>query len=66
MVDPSSRCDLVHNGVNPRFKPAADVQAQRMALGKVLGIDLSRGFVMHVGVNTWYKNRLGVLATYEA
>jgi glycosyltransferase involved in cell wall biosynthesis len=66
VVDPSSRCDVVYNGVNPRFKPAADVHAQRVALGAALGIDLSRGFVMHVGVNTWYKNRLGVLAAYEA
>jgi glycosyltransferase involved in cell wall biosynthesis len=66
VVDPSSRCDVVYNGVNPRFKPAADVQAQRVALGEALGLDLSRGFVMHVGVNTWYKNRLGVLAAYEA
>ena len=66
VVDPSSRCDVVYNGVNPRFKPAADVPAQRRALGQALGIDLSRGFVMHVGVNTWYKNRQGVLAAYEA
>lgn len=66
VVDPSSRCDVVYNGVNPRFKPAANVQTQRMALGEELGIDLSRGFVLHVGVNTWYKNRLGVLAAYDA
>ena len=66
VVDPSSRCDVVYNGVNPRFKPAANVKAQRVALGEALGIDLSRGFVLHVGVNTWYKNRLGVLAAYEA
>jgi glycosyltransferase involved in cell wall biosynthesis len=66
VVDPSSRCDVIYNGVNPRFKPAANVQVQRAALSETLGIDLSRGFVMHVGVNTWYKNRLGVLAAYEA
>jgi glycosyltransferase involved in cell wall biosynthesis len=66
VVDPSSRCDVVYNGVNPRFKPAVDVPAQRAALSQALGIDLTRGFVMHVGVNTWYKNRQGVLAAYEA
>lgn len=66
VVDPSNRCDVIYNGVNPRFKPAVDVQAQRVALSEALGIDLSRGFVLHVGVNTWYKNRLGVLAAYEA
>lgn len=66
VVDPSSRCDVVYNGVNPRFKPAADVPAQREALSRALGIDLTHGFVMHVGVNTWYKNRQGVLVAYEA
>jgi len=66
VVDPTSRCEVVYNGVNPRFRPAADVPAQREALGRALGIDLSRGFVMHVGVNTWYKNRQGVLAAYGA
>jgi hypothetical protein len=66
VVDASSRCEVVYNGVNPRFQPTADVPAQRELLGRELGIDLSRGFVMHVGVNTWYKNRQGVLAAYEA
>ena len=59
VVDASSRCEVVYNGVNPRFQPTADVPAQRELLGRELGIDLSRGFVMHVGVNTWYKNRQG-------
>lgn len=66
VVRSSSRCDVIYNGVNPRFKPAADVPAQRRALSQALSIDLSRGFVMHVGANTWYKNRQGVLAAYEA
>jgi glycosyltransferase involved in cell wall biosynthesis len=66
VVDASSRCAVIYNGVNPRFQPVADVPAQRRILSHTLNIDLSQGFVLHVGVNTWYKNRQGVLAAYEA
>ena len=45
--------------------PAKDITAERVALGRKLGIDLSRGFLLHVGVNTWYKNRTGVLAMVD-
>ncbi len=65
-VDPlRTLCHVVYNGVNPRFHPAADVQAQRTALAAQLGLDVQQGFVLHVGVDVWYKNRRGVLEAYE-
>lgn len=64
-VGPAPTIEVVYNGVNPQFVPAKDVTAQRAALGRRLGIDLSRGFLLHVGVNVWYKNRAGVLAMVD-
>lgn len=64
-IGPVPESHVVYNGVNPRFHPAADVAAQRVALSRDLGIDLTRGFVLHVGVNVWYKNRRGVLEIYD-
>ncbi len=66
VIGSNGNCDVVYNGVNPRFRPSTDVAADRAALSKALGIDLSRGFVLHVGVNTWYKNRRGVVVAYDA
>ncbi|MGI4777784.1 MAG: glycosyltransferase family 4 protein [Janthinobacterium lividum] len=66
VIGPEGRCEVVYNGVNPRFRPSTDVPADRTSLGRRLGIDLSRGYVLHVGVNTWYKNRRGVLVGYDA
>ena len=66
VIGSNGNCDVVYNGVNPRFRPSTDVVADRTTLGKTLGIDLSHGYVLHVGVNTWYKNRRGVLVAYDA
>ncbi len=66
VIGSNGNCEVVYNGVNPRFRPSTDVAGDRAALGEALGIDLSRGYVLHVGVNTWYKNRRGVLVAYEA
>lgn len=66
VIGSNGNCEVVYNGVNPRFRPSTDVAADRVSLGQTLGIDLSRGYVLHVGVNTWYKNRRGVLVAYDA
>ncbi|MGJ7581716.1 glycosyltransferase family 4 protein [Variovorax sp. RHLX14] len=66
VIGSNGNCEVVYNGVNPRFRQSTDVAADRATLGKTLGIDLSRGYVLHVGVNTWYKNRRGVLVAYDA
>ena len=66
VIGSNGNCEVVYNGVNPRFRPSTDVATDRAMLGKTLGIDLSHGYVLHVGVNTWYKNRRGVLVAYDA
>lgn len=57
--------EVVYNGVNPLFKPQ-DTATARALLDKLLGVDLTEGFLLHVGGNQWYKNRLGVIEIYDA
>src|SRR5260221_1639689 len=37
-----------------------------MLFGKTKGIDLSEGYILHVGGNQWYKNRMGVIEIYNS
>jgi glycosyltransferase involved in cell wall biosynthesis len=56
---------VVHNGLNHPFRPME--LPERMALLKPAGIEISEsGFIIHVGGNQWYKNRLGVLKIYQS
>jgi len=57
--------EMVYNGLSPDFTIISKPKA-RNELGKTLGLDLSRGYLLHVGGNQWYKNRTGVLLMYEA
>ncbi|OUJ76068.1 glycosyltransferase [Hymenobacter crusticola] len=56
---------VVYNGLNQKFKPKEPVEA-RMQLGARLQLDLAGGYLLHVGGNAWYKNRLGVVELYDA
>jgi len=56
---------VVYNGLNQSFPPIAPAVA-RTRLSQKTGLDLSNGYLLHVGGNTWYKNRRGVLDIYEA
>jgi glycosyltransferase involved in cell wall biosynthesis len=56
---------VIYNGLNQDFEPMYDIAKRREEFSNVLGIDLNNGFVLHVGGNQWYKNRLGVLALYN-
>lgn len=58
--------EVVYNGLNQPFRPVLDVSAARVALGKDTGLALEKGYLLHVGGNQWYKNRLGVITIYEA
>jgi len=55
---------IVYNGLNQSFVPVHKELAIN-ALCKELAIDLSVGFILHVGGNQWYKNRVGVLEIYQ-
>ena len=56
---------MVYNGLNQAFMPNDPVLAGEL-LSKRTGTDLSSGFILHVGGNPWYKNRLGVIEIYNA
>jgi len=58
------RSEMVYNGLNPSFVHGSAIAA-RAALKQTLKLDLSNGYVLHVGGNQWYKNREGVIAIYE-
>jgi len=57
--------EVVYNGLNFPFR--AMPQAESVALFPDRRIEeLTAGFLMHIGGNQWYKNRVGVLELYEA
>lgn len=55
----------VYNALNGAFCPG-DQSAARAVVGKLIGALLPDGFLLHVGNNNWYKNRVGVVRIYEA
>lgn len=57
--------EVVYNGLNQSFKPIDPVFA-RASLEKRIGLDVSEGYILHVGGNQWYKNRNGVIEIYNA
>ncbi len=56
--------EMVYNGLNPGFKlhPADE---GREKLGGQFKLDLTEGYILHVGGNQWYKNRVGVISIYN-
>lgn len=59
------RSDVVYNGLNQSFAPQ-DVATVRAQLGQQVGLDLGTGYLLHVGGNHFYKNRVGVIELYNA
>ncbi|MUH35597.1 glycosyltransferase [Zobellia amurskyensis] len=57
--------EQVYNAIDPSFKPGSKTKA-RTFISNRLSIDVSQGYILHVGGNTFYKNREGVLGIYEA
>ena len=57
--------EVVYNGFNQPFEKGDEQQARKL-LGKRTGIDLSRGYLMHIGGNQWYKNRAGLIRIFDA
>ena len=56
--------EVVYNGIN---KPLAykNNSESRQVIGKCLGKDLSQGYILHIGGNSWYKNRFEVVKIYD-
>lgn len=61
---PAKRSEVVYNGLNPAYKELP-VVSSRQALGNVFNLHLEQGYILHVGGNQWYKNRIGVIAIYD-
>jgi glycosyltransferase involved in cell wall biosynthesis len=57
--------EVVYNGLNRPFQQL-EMEKCRVVLGRQLQLDLSKGYVVHVGGNQYYKNRKGVIAIYSA
>ncbi|MBB4802505.1 glycosyltransferase involved in cell wall biosynthesis [Flavobacterium nitrogenifigens] len=55
---------VCYNGLNRTFCSEPQ-QSSRDLLQKKLNIDLSKGYIMHIGGNQYYKNRKGVMEIYE-
>ena len=62
---PPAISEVVYNGLHRAFYPENLVTA-RNAFSKRTNTDLNSGYVLHVGGNIWYKNKLGVIEIYDA
>ena len=58
-----ARLEVIHHSLNWNYEPAPPEQAN--ALLRTLGINPGWTYMLHVGSNQWYKNRLGVLAIFS-
>jgi glycosyltransferase involved in cell wall biosynthesis len=55
---------VCYNGLNRSFEPLNPI-ASRSILAKKLNLELSNGYILHIGGNQYYKNRKGVLEIYD-
>lgn len=56
---------VVYNGLDQKFTHQ-DTSVSRNYIGKEMGLNTTKGFILHVGGNQWYKNRPGVVEVYTA
>ncbi|MEO6639328.1 MAG: glycosyltransferase [Ferruginibacter sp.] len=57
--------EVVYNGLNQSFNPG-DSAGARILLTRQCGVELTSGYLLHVGGNQWYKNRKGIVEIYNA
>jgi glycosyltransferase involved in cell wall biosynthesis len=58
-----SAVSVISLGLNYPYTPMTTREAKQRL--EALGISLNCRFILHVGANHWYKNRLGVLSIFE-
>ena len=56
---------VVYNGLNQNFEAVKNKITVREALSNRYKIDLFDGYILHVGGNAFYKNKIGVLEIYD-
>jgi len=66
LIEAPITSEVVYNGLTRSFAPSESVDKTRVELGSLTSIDLSGGYLLHVGGNQWYKNRKGVVEIYNA
>lgn len=57
--------EVIYNGLNHPFYPQ-DKQDSRLYLSEKVNLNLNDGYILHVGGNQWYKNRLGVIKVFNS
>ena len=57
--------EFVYNGLNRSFVNLHPFEA-RIKFGDQTGLDLKQGYILHIGGNQWYKNRMGVIEIYDS
>jgi len=57
---------VIYNGLHKEFVRIPELDARKALSQKISGPDLSNGYVLHVGSDHWYKNRMGVVKAYNA
>lgn len=65
LQQPPKLSEVVYNGMNQNFRPMELAMARRRT-GELAKADVSAGYLMHIGGNNWYKNRIGVIELYKA
>jgi glycosyltransferase involved in cell wall biosynthesis len=60
---PERNVSRIYNGLNYPYRRMAAQEAATQI--RKFGIDPGQSFVLHVGANLWYKNRLGVLRIFS-
>lgn len=56
---------VVYNGLNQSFSPK-NKEEMRQLMTVYANINLENGYILHVGGNQWYKNRIGIIQIYSA
>ncbi len=65
LLSPAVSSEVVYNGLHQPFAPVP-VHDARLALSRKTNLSLQDGYVLHIGGNAWYKNRIGVIEIYNA
>ena len=65
LKSPPLSSNVVYNGINI-FRSKYDCESARIHLEKEICLNLKSGYILHVGGNQWYKNRLGVIEIYNS
>jgi glycosyltransferase involved in cell wall biosynthesis len=64
LTTPAAMSEVVYNGLHYPFF-AEDAALARDKFGRQANLDLAAGYILHVGGNSFYKNRIGVLEVYN-